>query len=128
MNPSAAEVKVELDKASAEVDNVSGADSKVDKAQVAAAGDTARADELIGDLVDYLDFATRKLDGPSQRRIMRRYGIKFAYRPGENTRPRSDADTKVYSVMLGMALVAHRYQRPELAGSRAHVLTIKTVQ
>jgi hypothetical protein len=34
----------------------------------------------------------------------------------------------VYSVMLGVALVAHRYQRPELAGSRAHVLAIKTVQ
>ena len=87
MNPSAAEVKVELDKASAEVDDVSGADSKVDKAQAAAAGDTARADELIGDLVDTLDFATRKLDGPSQRRIMRRYGIKFAYRPGETPEP-----------------------------------------
>lgn len=34
----------------------------------------------------------------------------------------------VYSVMLGVALVAHRYQRPELAGSRARVLAIKTVQ
>ena len=34
----------------------------------------------------------------------------------------------VYSVRLGVALVAHRYQRPELAGSRAHVLAIKTVQ
>ena len=86
-NPSAAEIKVELDKASAEADDVSGADSKMDKAQAAAAGDTARADELIGDLVDTLDFATRKLDGPSQRRIMRRYGIKFAYRPGETPDP-----------------------------------------
>ena len=34
----------------------------------------------------------------------------------------------VYSVMLGVALVAHRYQRPELAGSRARVLAVKTVQ
>ena len=34
----------------------------------------------------------------------------------------------VYSVMLRVALVAHRYQRPELAGSRARVLAIKTVQ
>lgn len=33
----------------------------------------------------------------------------------------------VYSVMLGVALVAHRYQRPELAGSRTRVLAIKTV-
>jgi hypothetical protein len=33
----------------------------------------------------------------------------------------------VYSVMLGVALVAHRYQRPELAGSRAKVLAVKTL-
>jgi hypothetical protein len=33
----------------------------------------------------------------------------------------------VYSVMLGVALVAHRYQRPELAGSRTRVLAIKTI-
>jgi hypothetical protein len=32
----------------------------------------------------------------------------------------------VYSVMLGVALVAHRYQRPELAGSRTRVLAIRT--
>lgn len=33
----------------------------------------------------------------------------------------------VYSVMLGVALVAHRYQRPELAGSRTRVLALKTL-
>ncbi len=33
----------------------------------------------------------------------------------------------VYSVMLGVALVAHRYQRPEWSGSRAHVLALKTI-
>jgi len=33
----------------------------------------------------------------------------------------------VYSVMLGVALVAHRYQRPELAGSRRRVLAIQTI-
>jgi hypothetical protein len=33
----------------------------------------------------------------------------------------------VYSVMLGVALVAHRYQHPELAGSRYRVLALKTV-
>ncbi len=27
----------------------------------------------------------------------------------------------VYSIMLGVALVTHRFQRPELARSRAHV-------
>ena len=33
----------------------------------------------------------------------------------------------VYSVMLGVALVAHRYQRPDLAGSRSRVLASKTI-
>lgn len=33
----------------------------------------------------------------------------------------------VYAVMLGVALVAHRYQRPELAGSRSRVLAAKTL-
>ena len=33
----------------------------------------------------------------------------------------------VYSVMLGIALVAHRYQRPDLAGSRTRVLALKTI-
>jgi len=33
----------------------------------------------------------------------------------------------VYAVMLGVALTAHRFQRPELAGSRAKVLAVKTV-
>lgn len=33
----------------------------------------------------------------------------------------------VYSVMLGVALTAHRLQRPELAGSRTKVLAVKTL-
>lgn len=33
----------------------------------------------------------------------------------------------VYSVMPGVALTAHRFQRPELAGSRTKVLAVKTV-
>ena len=33
----------------------------------------------------------------------------------------------VYSVMLGVALVAYRHQRPELAGSRTRVLAAKTI-
>lgn len=33
----------------------------------------------------------------------------------------------VYSVMLGVALVAHRYQRPDLADSRTKVLALKTI-
>ena len=33
----------------------------------------------------------------------------------------------VYSTMLGVALVAHRYQRPDLAGSRTRVLEAKSI-
>lgn len=33
----------------------------------------------------------------------------------------------VYSTMLAVALFAHRYQRPELAGSRTRVLALKTL-
>jgi hypothetical protein len=33
----------------------------------------------------------------------------------------------VYSTMLAVALIAHRYQRPELAGSRTRVLAAKTL-
>jgi hypothetical protein len=33
----------------------------------------------------------------------------------------------VYAVMLGVALTAHRLQRPDLAGSRAKVLAVRTL-
>jgi hypothetical protein len=33
----------------------------------------------------------------------------------------------VYSTMLAVALIAHRYQRPDLAGSRTRVLALKTL-
>jgi hypothetical protein len=33
----------------------------------------------------------------------------------------------VYSVMLGVALTAHRFQRPDLAGSPSRVLALKTL-
>jgi hypothetical protein len=33
----------------------------------------------------------------------------------------------IYCTMLGVALVAHRYQRPDLAGSRAQVLEAKSI-
>jgi hypothetical protein len=91
VNPSAAEIQAELTAASAEVADVSDADAVLDDAQATAADDAPRADELISDLVDYLGFSLRKLDGPSPRRIMRRYGIKFNYRAGE-TRDPDDAD------------------------------------
>jgi hypothetical protein len=86
-NPSAAEIQAELTAAGAEVADVSTADAGVDQAQEAAAADAVQADALIGDLMDYLEFYLRRLDAPSQRWIMRRYGVKYYYRPGEPPDP-----------------------------------------
>ena len=82
-NPSAAELQVQWDAARIEVDQISAADERVDRAQAQAADDSARADELLTDLVDYVEFGARKLDTASQRRVLRRYGFKFSYKPGE---------------------------------------------
>ena len=72
--------------------DVSGADAALDDAQAAATAGAPRADELITDLVDYLNFCLRKLDGPGWRRIMRRYGIRFSYRAGETPDPDDDSE------------------------------------
>jgi hypothetical protein len=37
----------------------------------------AKADELISDVIDDLRYFLRKKDEPSQRRIMRSYGVTF---------------------------------------------------
>ncbi len=42
-----------------------------------------RADELIADLVDDLEFSLCKVDGPGRRRITRRYAVRFYYLAGE---------------------------------------------
>lgn len=47
-------------------------------------------------------------------------GLVAAYRVGAA----HQYTALVYSAMLGVALSAHRYQRPELAGSRTKVLAI----
>ncbi len=46
-----------------------------------------RADELIADLVDDLEFGLRKMDGLSRRRITRRYAVRFYYLAGEKPDP-----------------------------------------
>jgi hypothetical protein len=86
-NPSAAEIQTVLDVAAAEVDDVSAADAALDEAQAAAEADQAQAEALIADLVAHLVFNLRRMDAPSQRRIMRRYGFKFHYGKGEARDP-----------------------------------------
>jgi hypothetical protein len=57
------------------------------EAQKAVAALRPRADELIGDVMDDLRYNLRKLDPPTQRRIMRTYGATFVALPGEPADP-----------------------------------------
>ena len=82
-NPSAEDLKELLDKARAEKNDVSDADRQYDKAQEDVEELRAKADELISDVIDDLRYFLRKKDEPSQRRIMRSYGVTFKYLQGE---------------------------------------------
>ena len=42
-----------------------------------------KADALIQEVRDVILFNTRRLDAPSQRRILRTYGAQFRYLPDE---------------------------------------------
>lgn len=83
VNPSAAEVAVVRTAAQTEFDQVAPADRTYDDAQAATEALRPRADELIQEVMDTLRFTLRKLDRPSQRRIMRTYGATFVPLPGE---------------------------------------------
>jgi len=76
-NPTSAEVQAALEAALAESADVSDADRALDDAQASLAELRAQADDLIDQVVLYLQLALRKLDPPSQRRIMRTYGVVF---------------------------------------------------
>jgi len=85
--PSAAQVQVVLEAAIKQVDDVAPADHAYDEAQAAVETLRPEADELIQEVMDELRFNLRKLDAPSQRRIMRLYGARFRYLPGEPADP-----------------------------------------
>ncbi len=90
-NPSAAEVVEALTRAQAELNQVSGFDRAYDQAQEDVAELRAQADAHIQEVMAQLRFTLRKKDEPSQRRIMRSYGAKFTYGPGET--PDEDGST-----------------------------------
>ncbi len=81
--PSAAELQKVLDKARREASEVAPADEAHNRAQAAIDAMRAQADELIEDVLEDLSFHLRKEEPASQRRIMRGYGVKFGYFPGE---------------------------------------------
>lgn len=86
-NPSAAEVATVLATARLQAADVPGADRAYGEAQVAIAAKRAQADETISDIMDDLRSSLRRLDAPTQRRIMRGYGATFAALPGEPIDP-----------------------------------------
>ncbi len=81
--PTAAELQAALDASVAEAGDVQVADRDYDEAQEALATYRDTADELILELRDLIIFGTRKKDAASQRRILRSYGAKYRYQPGE---------------------------------------------
>ena len=83
INPSATELKAQIDNARTEADDVAGADRAYDQAQEAASGLREQADDLIDDIAAELRFNLRKKDPASLRRIMRTYGVKYRYLKGE---------------------------------------------
>lgn len=81
--PTAVELQAALDASLAEAGDVLQADRKYDQAQAELATYRATADALIKELRDVVTFGTRKMDAPSQRRILRSYGAQYRYLPGE---------------------------------------------
>ena len=81
--PTPAELKDAWQKASKEREELAKVDRDYDQAQEGIEEMRARADELISDVMNELRFFLRKMDEPSQRRIMRTYGANFKYLRGE---------------------------------------------
>ncbi len=82
-NPTSTEVQTVLDQARSEAADVPQADRLYDEAQAALANLRSPADDLIDQVITYLQLSLRKLDASSQRRIMRTYGVVFAAYEGE---------------------------------------------
>ncbi|MBS3771966.1 MAG: hypothetical protein V5A59_14195 [Bacteroidales bacterium] len=93
-NPDAEELKAARDKALAERRDIPIADRIYDEAQAELEGRRPRAIELIDDIMADLRHSLRKMDGPSQRRIMRSYGATFKYYNGEPEDEIPETDTE----------------------------------
>lgn len=91
VEPTAVELQAVLSSAIAESDDVPIADNAYDMAQANLATFRPRADELIEEVRDVVMFGTRRMDAPSQRRILRNYGAQFRYLPDE---PVDEGDTE----------------------------------
>ena len=90
-DPTIAEFKVVYDEARKRSIEVTSADGRYDEAQQALADLRPEADRLIKEVRALIIFSTRKMDAPSQRRVLRRYGARYAYRKNE-TRDEGDGE------------------------------------
>lgn len=86
-SPSAEEVVPILADARKQAGDVPAADRAYDDAQTAVAAQRPAADLLIDDIRADLLSSLRRQDAPSQRRIMRNYGLTFVPLPGEPADP-----------------------------------------
>jgi hypothetical protein len=91
-NPSAEELKEILEQALSEMRDVSSADREYDNVQAELEELRRRADELVKEVMAELRFHLRHFDRPSQRRIMRSYGVVFRYRQGEAGEEETEED------------------------------------
>ncbi len=82
--PSATELNDVLIAAKKEADEVAQADRNYNQTQKALAPIRSKADELITDIIDELEYNLRKLDPSHKRRIMRSYGVTYRYAAGES--------------------------------------------
>lgn len=82
-NPSAAELAQVLDEVMVATTAVVAADRAYDAAQEAVAALRGQADQWARDIVLQLRYTQRHHSPASRRRVMRRYGVPFAYREGE---------------------------------------------
>lgn len=85
--PTAAEVATALAAYAKESQEVVPAATAVRQAEQAAALLRKQADDLLDDVKHELSHALRKEPGPSQRRVLRLFGFKYAPNPGETAEP-----------------------------------------
>jgi hypothetical protein len=99
VNPSAAELQVVYDAAIDQVGDVPQADRRYDEAQAAIAAMRPEADRLIRSVRAAILYATHEMDTASQRRMLRNYGARYYYAPGEKV---DDGDeTAVFELDAG---------------------------
>jgi hypothetical protein len=96
-NPSAAELDAVLQAALQAARTAPAADRAYDEAQEQSAALRSRANALVRDVIAELRFALRRKDEPSQRRIMRSYGVVFRYLKDDPLEPDEDQPPEIGS-------------------------------